>query len=163
KVYAVTSRGTWSQVERVNFTVTNVPPALEMRPVCPIVPVAGQTCVGDFREVAVDQSLTINGRIFDILDASHFIKVLWGDGTSSELPAGCNGSGCPSFVGWPGSVAIPGQFPTYFFLSHAYAKLGTFPISVVVDDGGPGGKTSSSTGAVIFGVSQLDGPSATPA
>ena len=89
KVYAVTTRGIWSQVERVNFTISNVPPALDLRPVCPVVPVAAPTCVGDFREVADGQALTLNARIFDVLEANHFIKVLWGDGTSSELQAGC--------------------------------------------------------------------------
>ena len=164
KVYAVTTRGIWSQVERVNFTISNVPPALDLRPVCPVVPVAAPTCVGDFREVADGQALTLNARIFDVLEANHFIKVLWGDGTSSELQAGCTASGCPSYNAWPGApLPTFGAFPKYFKLSHTYPKVGDYAMSIVVDDGGPGGKASASTGSVIFGVSQLDGPAETPA
>lgn len=168
KVYAVTTLGAWSQFERVNFTATNVAPTLELRPTCSLVPAADGACVGDVREVPVGQPLTINARIYDILEANHFVKVIWGDGTSSALAPGCTDAECPNFVGWPGSTPpFFGLFPKYIRLSHTYQSVGTYPITILVDDGGPNGKVPQSASALIFGVSDLGGPtdvsSASPA
>ncbi len=162
KVYAVTARGAWTPTHRLDYTIRNVTPALQMRSVCPAIP-TGQ-CSGDFREVGVGQPLILSGRIFDTLAADHLVTVLWGDGTSSELPPGCSEAGCPAFVAWPEVVPVPGQFPEYFNLNHNYRDIGTYPITVIVNDGGPNGKVTVQTGAAeIFGVSKLTGALETPA
>jgi hypothetical protein len=60
---------------------------------------------------------------------------------------------------WPFATTPTSSYtPKYFSLSHAYQAVGTYPISLVVDDGGPGGKVSYSTHAVIYGVSPFTGP-----
>ena len=60
---------------------------------------------------------------------------------------------------WPFATPPTSSYtPKYFSLSHAYQAVGTYPISLVVDDGGPGGKVSYSTQAVIYGVSPFTGP-----
>ena len=153
KVNAVTTLGGRSQTERFDVSVSNVPPVVVFRPVCPFISAITCTAVNDRREVAVGERLTIRGFIVDEPLASHFVKVIWGDGTSSAYPAGCTASGCPGFGDpWPGSLGKPMD------LIHDYPAAGTYPIEVTVDDGGPSGIAIYSTTAIMFGLSDLTGP-----
>jgi hypothetical protein len=162
KVYAVTVNGAWTPTHRLDFSIRNGTPIAEMRSVCPVVPTG--PCSGDFREVGVGQALTLSGRVFDAIEGDHLITVLWGDGTSSELPPDCSEPGCPSFNKWPEAPIVPFQFPKYFYLNHTYPEIGTYPITVIVNDGGPNGKVSiPAAAASIFGVSKLTGAQATSA
>jgi len=165
KVYAVTTLSGRSQTERIDVSITNVPPTFEAAPLCPLVqfPVGGifLPCVsGDFREVAAGQPLTIRGRIFDTPAASHFVKVKWGDGTSSAYLAGCTDPGCPGYASaWVGATTPSDSVPPkYLSVAHTYETVGSYNITLEVDDGGPNGHLSYSTQAVIIGVSDLAGP-----
>ena len=153
KVYAITTLGGRSQTERFDVSVSNVPPAVVFRPVCPFLSAITCTAVNDHREVAMGERLTIRGSIFDEPLASHFVKVIWGDATSSAYTAGCTAAGCPGFGDpWPGGTGKPMD------LFRNYAAAGTYPIKITVDDGGPNGEVIYSTEAIIFGVSDLTGP-----
>jgi hypothetical protein len=101
----------------------------------------------------VGELLTIRGAIRDEPLASHFVKVIWGDGTSDAYPAGCTASGCPGFGDpWPSETG------KNMDLIHGYATPGTYPIEITVDDGGRGGRVIYPTEAIIFGLSDLTGP-----
>ena len=156
KAYAITTLGGRSQTERFDVSVSNVPPTVDFRPVCPRVssgPIVVCTAINDFREVAMGELLTIRGAIHDVPLASHFVKVIWGDGTSDAYPAGCTASGCPGFGDpWPGGTG------KNMDLIHGYAAPGIYSIEITVDDRGPGGRVSYPTEAIIFGLSDLTGP-----
>ena len=111
KVYAVTSVGGRSQTERFNISVSSDPPTVLFRPVCPRV-TSGLaivcTAINDFREVAAGDPLTVRGSIVDEPLAGHFVKVIWGDETSTAYPTGCTASGCPGFgTPWSGQAGKP--------------------------------------------------------
>jgi len=166
KVYAVSDLGGQSQTEYRNVTVANTPPVFEAAPVCARVASSDPNyiplpCYGDYREVPGNAPLTIRGRIFDAPGASHFVRVTWGDGTSSAYPAGCTDDGCPGHaLAWVGASATVGNPPEYLSLSHTYDGVSTYQITITVDDGGPNGRVSYLTQAITFGASNLTGPDA---
>ena len=96
------------------------------------------------------------GRIVDAPDARHFVKVLWGDGTSSAMTPGCADPGCPGTVPpWLNGSTAEGKV---LRLAHTYQAIGDYPITIEVDDGGPSGTTSYQTQASIYGISPITGP-----
>ena len=160
RVYAVTTLNGRSQTELISAGIGNIAPIFQSNSVCPFVPNIFIPCVsGDIREAGVGLPLTILGRIIDAADARHFVKVSWGDGTSSALDPGCTAPGCPGTVPprpFPGPAAsLP---PKYLSVSHTYAEMGTYPVTFDVNDGAPGGRTSHTLNVMAFGVSAPAGP-----
>ena len=155
KVYATTRDNVPSPVTTYNVAVANVVPGLVPRPVCAILdtsPLCGPSFPVDRREVPVGAPLTIRAILNDVVTARHAVKVFWGDGGSSFLAPGCTDQGCPT----PGLVTPPTQNQE-FSISHPYERPGTYPIKILVNDGGPGATLTYNTNAVIFGA-HLQGP-----
>lgn len=158
RVYAETNFGGRSQTEHVPVSVSNVTPTFEAHSVCPPPNMFGVLCLGgDQRTIPMGSPLTIRARIVDAPDARHFVKVLWGDGTSSALTPGCSEPGCPGTAPpWLNGSTAEGT--KYLSLAHTYQAIGDYPITIVVDDGGPSGTTSYQTQASIYGISPITGP-----
>jgi hypothetical protein len=169
KVYAMLENLTGrTESSRFNVTVTDVAPSFEPAPVCPFPANGSVTCPqqADPRTVPVASDVYLRGRIWDVATAQHFVKVLWGDGTSSAYAPGCTTAGCPALTPlWVGPVTPydPANPPKYVGFTHQYAAVGTYTVKLELDDGGPNGKATYSTAATAFGVSALSGPTDAPA
>jgi hypothetical protein len=163
KVYAVTTLNSRSDTKRYSVTVTGLPPIFESAPICPFIPfgeVQCQRAAADHRTVPLGASVDLRGRIVDLPDATHFVKVLWGDGTSSAHPPGCTAPGCPGFeTPWLGATATDGAFPAkYLGFTRQYETLGTHTVTLEVHDGAANGKVTYTTAATVFGVTTPSGP-----
>lgn len=168
KVYAVTTLNSRSDTMRYSVTVVGVAPIFESAPICEFIPFGGVPpfflqCVraaADHRTVPLGASVDLRGRIYDLSGATHFVKVLWGDGTSSAHPAGCTAPGCPGFeTPWLNATTSGDAFaPKYLGFTHRYETTGTYNVTLEVNDGAANGKATYTTAATVFGVTTPSGP-----
>ena len=134
------------------FDVINIRPAFTPFAVC------DTACQGDYERLSGDLGFTatIAGDVTDAPTAALQVQTFWGDGTSTLLPAGCAAAGCPTASLDPTSV--PGTVAWRIRTDHIYESPGTYDITTVISDGGPGGSTTTHATAHVYGLGALQGP-----